>query len=51
MNLSNENSVIKDGEKICHMIILNHEKTEWESVDTLLESERGIGGFGHTGKK
>jgi dUTP pyrophosphatase len=51
VNLSNENLVIEDGERICQMIISKHEKAEWESVDTLLESERGIGGIGHTGKK
>ena len=51
VNLSNENSVIEDGERICQMIIAKHEKAEWESVDILLDSERGVGGFGHTGKK
>jgi dUTP pyrophosphatase len=51
INLSNENFVIKDGERICQMIISKHEKAEWVSVDNLLETERGTGGFGHTGKK
>jgi len=32
------------------MVIARHEKAEWESVDSLLESDRGSGGFGHTGK-
>lgn len=50
VNLSGESSVIKDGERICQMIISKHEKAEWESVDVLIESERGTGGFGHTGK-
>jgi dUTP pyrophosphatase len=50
VNLSNENFVIEDGERICQMIIAKHEKAEWENVDILLDSERGAGGFGHTGK-
>lgn len=51
VNLSKENFVIKDGERICQMVISKHEKAEWENVDVLLDSERGAGGFGHTGKK
>jgi dUTP pyrophosphatase len=50
VNLSNEAFVIKDGERICQMVIARHEKAEWESVETLLDSARGTGGFGHTGK-
>lgn len=50
VNLSSENFVIRDGERICQMVIAKHEKAEWESVDALLESDRGSGGFGHTGK-
>jgi dUTP pyrophosphatase len=50
VNLSGEDFVIKDGERICQMIIAKHEKAEWISTDILLETERGIGGFGHTGK-
>lgn len=51
INFSNENFVIKDGERICQMVIAKHEKTEWIQVDSLLETERGAGGFGHTGKE
>jgi len=51
VNLSKENFVIEDGERICQMIIARHEKAEWESVNSLLDSRRGSGGFGHTGKK
>lgn len=51
VNLSNENFVIEDGERICQMVIYKHEKAEWEHVDTLIDSERGSGGFGDTGKK
>ena len=51
VNLSNENFVDKDGEHICQMIITKNKKAEWESVDILLNSEGGVGRFGHTGKK
>jgi dUTP pyrophosphatase len=51
INLSNENFVIKDGERICQMVIAKHEKAEWISVDNLMETDRGVGGFGHTGKE
>ena len=50
VNLSNEAFVIKDGERICQMVIARYEKAEWESVETLMDSVRGTGGFGHTGK-
>jgi dUTP pyrophosphatase len=51
INLSKESFVIKDGERICQMIISKHEKAEWIAVEALVETERGTGGFGHTGKK
>lgn len=51
INLSQEIFVIKDGDRICQMIIAKHEKAEWISVDALHDSGRGSGGFGHTGKK
>ena len=50
VNLSTEDFVIKNGERIAQMIISKHEKAEWEDVDVLLETKRGAGGFGHTGK-
>lgn len=50
INLSSENFVINDGDRICQMIIARHERAEWISVDALEETERGSGGFGHTGK-
>ncbi|HPF03995.1 MAG TPA: dUTP diphosphatase [Bacteroidales bacterium] len=50
INLSSENFVINDGDRICQMIIARHERAEWISVDALEETERGAGGFGHTGK-
>lgn len=51
INLSNEPFIIKDGERICQMVIAKHESAEWDSVDTLEKTERGEGGFGHTGVK
>ena len=51
INLSDEKFIIKDGERICQMIIARHERVEWISTDNLLETNRGTGGFGHTGKK
>jgi dUTP pyrophosphatase len=50
VNLSGEKFVIRDGERICQMIIARHEKAEWIETDSLVETERGAGGFGHTGK-
>ena len=49
INLSAEDFVIEDGERIAQMIIARHEQVVWEETDTLSDTERGIGGFGHTG--
>jgi dUTP pyrophosphatase len=49
INLSNETFIIKDGERIAQMIISAHEQAQWIEVDTLEETKRGAGGFGHTG--
>lgn len=51
INLSNKKFVIKDGERICQMIIARHERILWEEVELLIETKRGAGGFGHTGKE
>jgi len=51
VNLSADDFVIEDGERICQMVITRHETAEWIEVDTLDKTERGEGGFGHTGKK
>lgn len=51
VNLSHEDFVINDGERICQMVIAQHATVEWEQVDSLEQTERGAGGFGHTGKK
>ncbi len=50
INLSEDNFVVKDGERISQMIITRHEKIEWKKVKTLEGSIRGDGGFGHTGE-
>ena len=49
VNLSSEEFVIEDGERIAQMVIARHEQADWEVVDVLDETERGAGGFGHTG--
>ena len=51
VNLSNEEFTIQNGERIAQMIISKHEQAEWVEVEQLLETERGAGGFGSTGKK
>lgn len=51
VNLSNEPFVIEDGERVAQMVIARHEQAEWDETDTLDETERGTGGFGHSGKK
>jgi dUTP pyrophosphatase len=50
INLSAEEFVISDGERICQMIVARHEIVEWEVTAELNRSVRGTGGFGHTGK-
>jgi len=49
VNLSAEDYWVHDGDRIAQMIISRHEKAEWEEVVELKETERGAGGFGHTG--
>jgi len=51
INLSQDDYMIKNGERIAQMIISSHEKAEWIKVEKLNDSERGNGGFGHTGTK
>ena len=50
INLSDADFVINDGDRICQMIIARHEKAEWILTDNLEVTDRGAGGFGHTGK-
>jgi dUTP pyrophosphatase len=49
INLSSDDFVIEDGERICQMVIAAHAQAEWHQVEVLGETERGAGGFGHTG--
>ena len=49
VNLSSEPFTITDGERIAQMVIARHEQVEWSEVEVLDETERGAGGFGHTG--
>lgn len=49
VNLSNEPCDIKDGERIAQLVISRHERVEWIESIQLTDSERGTGGFGHTG--
>ncbi|NCC98211.1 MAG: dUTP diphosphatase [Bacteroidia bacterium] len=51
VNLSAESFIVEDGERICQMVIAQHAQVEWNEVESLSETERGAGGFGHTGKK
>jgi dUTP pyrophosphatase len=51
INLSSEEFVIEDGERIAQMVITKHEQAEWIEVEILDASERGAGGFGSTGVK
>ena len=50
-NLSNEPQTIEPGERICQMVIAKHEQPELEQVQVLSETQRGAGGFGHSGVK
>lgn len=49
INLSDSDCMIEDGERICQMVISPHVQAQWEEVEQLGETERGSGGFGHTG--
>ncbi len=49
VNLSNEPFTVNPGERICQMIITNYTHVEWDLTDELDQTERGEGGFGHTG--
>ena len=51
VNLSQDDFVIEDGERIAQMVVARHETVEWEPVEILETTERGKGGFGHTGVK
>jgi dUTP pyrophosphatase len=50
INLSHEDFIVNNGERIAQMVISSYKRVEWDKVEILDESERGEGGFGHTGK-
>jgi dUTP pyrophosphatase len=50
INLSNDSFIVNDGERIAQMIIAKHEQIEWQVVEKLSDTDRGAGGYGHTGK-
>lgn len=51
VNLSNTSFMINDGERVAQMVIAKHEQISWNEASSLDETERGAGGFGHTGTK
>lgn len=51
VNLSSEEFVVERGERVAQLVLAKHEQIEWESAETLADSDRGQGGFGSTGTK
>lgn len=51
VNLSNEDFIIENGERVAQMVIAKHEQITWEQVEILEDTSRGAGGFGSTGNK
>lgn len=51
INLSAEPFVVNDGERICQMVVAPYSRVQWQKVESLSDTERGEGGFGHTGVK
>jgi len=51
INLSDKDFVVNDGDRIAQMVIATHERITWVETETLQDSLRGAGGFGHTGEK
>jgi dUTP pyrophosphatase len=51
INLSNETAIVNTGERIAQMVISKYEQVKLDEVDVLSDTERGAGGFGHTGIK
>ena len=49
VNLSNEDFIVNDGERIAQLVIAKHERISWQEVEILSETQRGSGGFGSTG--
>lgn len=50
INLSDKEFIVNDGERICQIVISKHEIIKWDLVEALEKTDRGAGGFGHTGK-
>ena len=50
VNLSAEPFTVADGDRIAQLVVARHERVVWQPVETLDETERGAGGFGHTGQ-
>lgn len=51
VNLSNDDFVVEDGERVAQMVIARHEQPEWHETETLEDTARGAGGFGSTGTR
>lgn len=51
INLSQQDFVIRDGERIAQLVVARYEGAQWVEVECLDETERGTGGYGHTGVK
>lgn len=51
VNLSNRTFTVEHGERIAQMVIARHEQVEWQTTDTLSDTARGAGGYGHSGTK
>lgn len=49
VNLSNQIFIIRHGDRIAQMVVAHHERIDWEQTETLEDTDRGAGGFGHTG--
>lgn len=50
VNLSNDEFIVKSGERVCQLVFAKVEQIDWVEVELLDETDRGTGGFGHTGK-
>jgi len=51
INLSDQTYTVQPGERIAQMIVSRHEKVNWKAVESLTDTQRGEGGYGHTGNK
>lgn len=49
INLSDENFMVSNGDRICQMVVAKHETVQWDLCESLNDTSRGDGGFGHTG--